>query len=126
MPFFSLDNESLNLKKSARKLLTWRNIKLAARKQPCACKHKNLVMSQKMDYALQCKQGEECRLGCYACDSCKNRVSEESIASIIRVIRIGELGTTLAVTSNRHTLRRNIAVGCQLRLKFLAHRFLSP
>jgi hypothetical protein len=35
-------------------------------------------------------------------------VSEELSASIIRVTRIGELGTTLAVTSNRRTLRRNI------------------
>jgi hypothetical protein len=34
-------------------------------------------------------------------------VSEELIASIISVTRIGELGTTLAVTSNRCTLRRN-------------------
>jgi hypothetical protein len=34
-------------------------------------------------------------------------VSEELSASFIRVIRIGELGTTLAVTSNRRTLRRN-------------------
>jgi hypothetical protein len=33
-------------------------------------------------------------------------VSEELRASLIRVRRIGELGTTLAVTSNRHTLRR--------------------
>jgi hypothetical protein len=33
-------------------------------------------------------------------------VSEELIAFIIRVTRIGELGTTLAVTSNRSTLRR--------------------
>jgi hypothetical protein len=33
--------------------------------------------------------------------------SEELSASIIRVTRIGELETTLAVTSNRHTLRRN-------------------
>jgi hypothetical protein len=33
-------------------------------------------------------------------------VSEERIASSIKVIRIGELGT-LAVTSNRRTLRRN-------------------
>jgi hypothetical protein len=41
-------------------------------------------------------------------------VSEELSASIIRVTRIGELGTTLAVTSNR------------LRLTFLIHRFLSP
>jgi hypothetical protein len=35
-------------------------------------------------------------------------VSEELSAFIIRVTRIGELGTTLDVTSNRHTLRRNI------------------
>jgi hypothetical protein len=33
-------------------------------------------------------------------------VSEEFSASIIRVTRIGEVGTTLAVTSNRRTLRR--------------------
>jgi hypothetical protein len=31
-------------------------------------------------------------------------VSEESIASIIRVTRIGELETTLAVTSNRNAV----------------------
>jgi hypothetical protein len=36
-------------------------------------------------------------------------VSEELIAYFIRVTRIGELGTTLAVTSNRRTLRRNTA-----------------
>jgi ABC-type taurine transport system substrate-binding protein len=35
-------------------------------------------------------------------------VSEELSASFIRVTRIGELGTTLAVTSNRSTPRRNI------------------
>jgi hypothetical protein len=34
-------------------------------------------------------------------------VSEELSASFIRVTRIGELGTSLAVTSNQHTLRRN-------------------
>jgi hypothetical protein len=34
-------------------------------------------------------------------------VSEELSASFITVTRIGELGTTLAVTSNRRTLRRN-------------------
>jgi hypothetical protein len=34
-------------------------------------------------------------------------VSEEHIASISRVTRICELGTTLAVTRNRSTLRRN-------------------
>jgi hypothetical protein len=32
--------------------------------------------------------------------SCKNQVLEELSASIIRVTRIGELGTMLAVTSN--------------------------
>jgi hypothetical protein len=35
------------------------------------------------------------------------------------VTRIGKLGTTLAVTSNRRTLRRNTKL-------FLVHRFLSP
>jgi hypothetical protein len=34
-------------------------------------------------------------------------VSEEASASFIRVTRIGELGTTLAATSNRRTLPRN-------------------
>jgi hypothetical protein len=34
-------------------------------------------------------------------------VSEELSASFIRVTRIGELGTTIAVTSNRRTPRRN-------------------
>jgi hypothetical protein len=34
-------------------------------------------------------------------------VSEERSASFIRVTRLGELTTTLAVTSNRRTLRRN-------------------
>jgi hypothetical protein len=34
-------------------------------------------------------------------------VSEELSASIIRVTGIGDLGTTLAVTGNRRTLRRN-------------------
>jgi hypothetical protein len=34
-------------------------------------------------------------------------VSEEPSASFIRVTRIGELGRTLAATSNRRTMRRN-------------------
>jgi hypothetical protein len=34
-------------------------------------------------------------------------VPEELSDSIIRVTKIGELGTTLAVTSNRRTLQRN-------------------
>jgi hypothetical protein len=51
---------------------------------------------------------EECRLlGCYAVSNVRTDVSEEHIASIIRVTRIGERGTTLAVTINRSMLRRN-------------------
>jgi hypothetical protein len=34
--------------------------------------------------------------------------SEERVASIIKLTRISELGTTIAVTSNRSTMRRNI------------------
>jgi hypothetical protein len=37
----------------------------------------------------------------------KTDVSEELSASFIRVTRIGKLGTTLGVSSNRRTLRRN-------------------
>jgi hypothetical protein len=37
-------------------------------------------------------------------------VSEERSASLIKVTRIDELGTTLAVTSNRLPLRRNSSV----------------
>jgi hypothetical protein len=38
-------------------------------------------------------------------------VSEELSASIIRVAGIGELGSTLAVTSNRRKLRKNTEKG---------------
>jgi hypothetical protein len=40
-------------------------------------------------------------------DLVRTEVSEELVASIIMMTRIGELGTTLAVTSNRRKLRRN-------------------
>jgi hypothetical protein len=46
----------------------------------------------------------------------RSDVSEELSAYFIRVTRIGELGTTFAVTGNRRTLR----------LTFLVHRLLSP
>jgi hypothetical protein len=46
-------------------------------------------------------------------------VSEELSVYLFTVTRIGELGTTLAVTSNRRTLRRMLTL-------FLVHRFLSP
>jgi hypothetical protein len=42
-------------------------------------------------------------------------VSEELSTYIIKVTRIGELRTTLAVTSNRRTLRRNIGISSQSR-----------
>jgi hypothetical protein len=40
----------------------------------------------------------------------KTDVSEELTAPFIRVTIIGELGTTLAVTSNRRTLQSNASV----------------
>jgi hypothetical protein len=40
------------------------------------------------------------------CGSCKKRRKERCIASIIRVERISELGTMLAINSNRRTLRK--------------------
>jgi hypothetical protein len=40
--------------------------------------------------------------------SVRDDVSQELSAFIIMVTRIGELGTTLAVTSNRSTLQRNM------------------
>jgi hypothetical protein len=54
-------------------------------------------------------------------------VSEELSASFIRVTRIGELGTTLAVTSNRRTLLVFLRSVRRLLVtaKFLVHRFLS-
>jgi hypothetical protein len=40
-------------------------------------------------------------------DLVRNDILEERSASIIRVTRIGEIATTIALTSNRRTLRRN-------------------
>jgi hypothetical protein len=45
--------------------------------------------------------------------SCKNRRFEELSASFIRVRRIGELGTTLAVVTHRRTVRRNTKCVCR-------------
>jgi hypothetical protein len=59
-------------------------------------------------------------------------VSEELSASFISVTSINELGTTLAIYSNRRKLWRNTwyffaaCVGYYIRLTFLVHRFLSP
>jgi hypothetical protein len=49
----------------------------------------------------------------------RTEVSEERSASFIRVIRIGELGTTLAVTCNRRTLRKKYQ-RCVRRLQVTA------
>jgi hypothetical protein len=52
----------------------------------------------------------------------KTDVLEERIASIFRVTRIGELGTTLVVTSNRRRLRRNTKyffAACKIQSNFL-------
>jgi hypothetical protein len=55
-------------------------------------------------------------------------VSEELNASIIRVTRIGELGTTLAVTSNRRTLGsvRRLLVARLLRSPSMFRRSVLP
>jgi hypothetical protein len=39
-------------------------------------------------------------------------VSEEVSSSFSKVTSIGQLGTTIAVTNNRRTLRRNVACVC--------------
>jgi hypothetical protein len=44
---------------------------------------------------------------CHQVALVRTDVSEELRTSFIRVTRIGELGTTLAVTSKRHMLQRN-------------------
>jgi hypothetical protein len=46
----------------------------------------------------------------HSVDLIRTDFSEEHIVSIIRVTRIGELRTTLAVTSNRSTLRRDTII----------------
>jgi hypothetical protein len=52
-------------------------------------------------------------------------VSDELSASIIRVTRIGELGKTLAVTSNRRTLRQPHDVTSQKTPFKRFHRFMK-
>jgi hypothetical protein len=55
----------------------------------------------------------------------KTDVSEERIVSIIKVTRIGELGTTLAATSNRSMLRNipqdSILLSSQISRFFRLH-----
>jgi hypothetical protein len=54
--------------------------------------------------------GEWCLLGCYAVSLVITDISKELSVSFIKVIRIGELGTTLAVSSHRRKLGRNTNV----------------
>jgi hypothetical protein len=56
----------------------------------------------------------------------KTDVPEELSVSIIRVTRIGELGTTPAVTNNRRTLLLRSVRRLLVTATFLVYRFLSP
>jgi hypothetical protein len=56
----------------------------------------------------------------------KTEVSEERNVSMIKVTRIDELRTTLAVTSNRSTFLHNVLRLLVTANLFLARRFLSP
>jgi hypothetical protein len=53
----------------------------------------------------------------------RTEVSKKLSASIIRVTRIGELGTTLAVTSNRRTLRINVLNVLIRTIKFVTEEY---
>jgi hypothetical protein len=55
----------------------------------------------------------------------KSNVSEGLSASIIRVTRIGELGTTLSLTSNRRTLRRLLVAANVLHFSPILVTFLT-
>jgi hypothetical protein len=52
-------------------------------------------------------------------------VSEEHIASIIRVTRIGELGSKLAVTSNQNTLGKKYYVGMEANVVYRRCSYLT-
>jgi hypothetical protein len=52
-------------------------------------------------------------------------VQEELRTSIIRVTRIGELGTTLAVTSNRRTLRRYVVPSSPILVSLMMETLTS-
>jgi hypothetical protein len=67
----------------------------------CACTHEVYGASLKLIKGRKASSGMLRRAALVRAD-----VSKELSACIIRVTRISELGTTLAVTSNRRTLRR--------------------
>jgi hypothetical protein len=55
------------------------------------------------------------------CGACENRVSEERIVSIIRLVRIGELGTTLAMYDLRIFTAVTMKDGSSGMLRRVAH-----
>jgi hypothetical protein len=57
------------------------------------------------------------RIRCHRVALVRTDDSEERIASIIGVTKFGEVGTTLAATTNRRTLRRNTL--CYVDIVFL-------
>jgi hypothetical protein len=59
--------------------------------------------------AVTMKNGVLWELRCVAL--VRTDVSVEHRATVLRMSRIGELGTMVAVTSNRRTLRRNVSYG---------------
>jgi hypothetical protein len=67
----------------------------------------NVVLSSYLEYRLNASWRIPSFWMLRRVDLVRTDVSEEPSASIIGVSRIGELTTTLAVTSNRRTLRRN-------------------
>jgi hypothetical protein len=56
----------------------------------------------------------------------RTNVSGEHIASFIRLTKIGELGTTLAPASTRHTFRRSVRRLLVTASIVPSSRFLSP
>jgi hypothetical protein len=65
---------------------------------------------------------EECRLLRLSLAALERiEVSDEPSTSIIGVTRIGDLGTTLAVTTNRRTLRRSTIINTNINISSSLH-----
>jgi hypothetical protein len=93
---------------------TWpHHILNACLEKPALWRSSNILCSynNKMDQRIFMNVSSPWRMASYGMlrrvALVRTDVSEEHSVSFIRVTRIDELGTTLAVTSNRRTLRRN-------------------